>query len=504
MIIVQLEPPHATRGGDWFYRTHAPGVAMARAGGVFVIDATNVHRARARLIAEADVLVLNMVCDADLLPLLADRRAKKRLSVYELNDDVACLQPWNPAAPFYANPENLALWRRTAASCDAIQFCTPELKRVYDHLHQQTAVFRNHLSFLDGRAAARSGGEQPAGSLTIGWGGSHGHRDDIAAVAEPLAAFVERRPDVTLALMSSEPIHRLFERLAPHKKRLVGPGSLEDYYRFLDTIDVGIAPLCDTGFNRCRSDVKFLEYALHGVVPVVQRLAPYVDTVDDGRTGYLFRDAGELMTILARLVDEPGARTSVASAARAYVASERCEEARAADRLAFYRRLSRAPAEGPALFDACAALEGATQTGRHLSLDPTRYERLVHDALVIGQASTRRDDAARLLREASALEPHAYQPVAFAAGVSDDPLAELERALELEPRSIASWLSLGALFSAAKRPDAALKALHAAAEVHPAYELPYRRMARLLEGAGHAADAAEIDRLAAELGARFE
>ena len=80
MLIAQIEPPHLTRGGDWFYRTHAPGRAMAELDGVTVVDLTNTHRCRDTLLAEADVVVLNMVCDPDLLPILGERTQRGQLT----------------------------------------------------------------------------------------------------------------------------------------------------------------------------------------------------------------------------------------------------------------------------------------------------------------------------------------------------------------------------------------------------------------------------------------
>src|SRR5262245_57195741 len=131
MLVAQIEPPHATRGGDRHYRTHSPGRVMSRHPGVTVADLTSVHRARDRILREADVVVLNMVCDPDLLPFVEDRKRRKLVTVYEINDDVASMQPWNPAAGFFANPEHQMLFRRHALAADAVQFSTNELARIY-------------------------------------------------------------------------------------------------------------------------------------------------------------------------------------------------------------------------------------------------------------------------------------------------------------------------------------------------------------------------------------
>jgi len=41
---------------------------------------------------------------------------------------------------------------------------------------------------------------------------------------------------------------------------------MDEYFKFLQTITIGLAPLIDTPYNRCRSDVKAIEYSAHGAL----------------------------------------------------------------------------------------------------------------------------------------------------------------------------------------------------------------------------------------------
>jgi hypothetical protein len=50
--------------------------------------------------------------------------------------------------------------------------------------------------------------------------------------------------------------------------------------------DVGIGPLRDTPFTRCKSDVKFLDYAAIGVAGAFSRVAPY-DGAEEGSPRHL-------------------------------------------------------------------------------------------------------------------------------------------------------------------------------------------------------------------------
>ncbi len=132
LLIVQVEPPQHEGSGDYFYRTHAPGIAMAQDDGVHVINITNQHRHKTEIMMRADVLILKNICDPDILPLIRGRKEKRKLTVYEIADDLNALQTWNPVYFFFKNKQNLDLGFRLANSCNALQVTSPELKNFTD------------------------------------------------------------------------------------------------------------------------------------------------------------------------------------------------------------------------------------------------------------------------------------------------------------------------------------------------------------------------------------
>lgn len=68
--------------------------------------------------------------------------------------------------------------------------------------------------------------------------------------------------------------------------------SYDLYQNYIINIkaDIGLAPLVDCPFNRCKSNLKFLEYSLLGMLTVASPVAPYLDTIQDGVTGLFVRD----------------------------------------------------------------------------------------------------------------------------------------------------------------------------------------------------------------------
>lgn len=501
LLIAQIEPPQEGDGGDYFYRTHAPGTAMAQDEDVFVVNATNVHRKKDHIMREADVLVLKNICDPDILPLIRERKLQKRLTVYEIADDLSALQPWNPVYPFYKNKENLALVYRLASCCDALQVTVPALKSLYGYLNKHCEVFLNQILHVPPERVLKESNE-----VVIGWGGSHGHLEDMEEISTPLIDWIMTQPNVILHLMCSDPIWKLFDSLTPHKKRRTLPGSIDEYYNFLAKIHIGIAPLKHTAFNLSRSDVKFLEYAVSGVVPVAAHLEPYLGSVKNEETGFLYKNSSELIDILNRLVKDASLARGIAKAARQYVIRERLQLKHGRDRIDFYMdRLNPVCTgrhrDGRAVqhFREWAKLEGAVKKGRHLRLSPTRFEELLHDGLVTMQLTSGKEQAHRFFQKAMMLEPRNYLPFLFGSPVAAEPVDSLRKAIELQPDSLKARILLGEDWARKGKIIEALQSLESALNVYPDYEIPYLRAADLLRKLGKKSQADSLFEKAREL-----
>jgi glycosyltransferase involved in cell wall biosynthesis len=81
--------------------------------------------------------------------------------------------------------------------------------------------------------------------------------------------------------------------------------------------DIAVAPLVDSPFNRCKSDLKFLEYAACGLPVVLSRVTPYSLTVRHGEDGLLTdNDDESWFRALESLALQPELRARLGAAAR--------------------------------------------------------------------------------------------------------------------------------------------------------------------------------------------
>ena len=81
-------------------------------------------------------------------------------------------------------------------------------------------------------------------------------------------------------------------------------------------MDINLAPLTDTIFNRAKSENKWVEAALVQTVTAASNLGAFAEMVQDGEDGVLCRDEAEWLEKLQRLIDDEPARKAIAG--RAY------------------------------------------------------------------------------------------------------------------------------------------------------------------------------------------
>ena len=212
----------------------------------------------------------------------------------------------------------------------AVQTTTEPLAAVLRARNPEVVVFPNAVAAVPD--VANYGGGQP---LTLFFGGLNREEDWPALVPalNDVAGRVGERLRFRIVADNG-----LFEALrTPHKEY----APIIDYRAYLGLLsgsEISFMPLADTPFNRCKSDLKFIEAAAHRVTPLASRTV-YADSIEDGRTGALFDDAAELRLKLLHLLDDAPRAKAMADAARSEVVRTRMLAYQVAARAAWYRDL---------------------------------------------------------------------------------------------------------------------------------------------------------------------
>jgi len=495
LLVVHATSATDPEGRDLVYRTRQPCRALGELERVTVVSGSLLSPAftESSLLDEADVLVLADAADPDLLPVLDARRRRQRLTIYEVGTHL--LSP-PPAARTAARARDLVtrgMPLHLARRADGVQLATPALEQRFGALNPRRAVFPSQRWDAPETTSARA-----PGRVVVGWAGGPAHAEDLRAIAPALVAVVQRHPQVDVAVMGDLWLREALGAVPASRLALTPAGTPEDHARFLDGLDVGLAPLGATDFNRCRSDVRFLEYAAHGVLAVCADLEPY-RAVRPGQTGFLFRDVADLEAVLEQTLAQPALRAKTTEAAARYVAEERVERRHIGDRLAFYLAtatqlgLPLAPRGGGDPLEALG--QAPTFAGsRYLALGGGATEALLRAGLVERSAG-RLVEARRLFTEARRASPRAYMPELLLGETEEDTtlsIEALERAAELNPRSCLAPFLMGLRLGYAGAADKAAAALQRARAVAPSFGAPQERLGELAEAAGRVEEACQL------------
>ena len=317
--IVQLVLVDET--GDSYYRMRWPGAEMAEQNPAWtVINLDAAARERYEWGLEADLLVLIQSSDLDMLTVIEERGKRGKKTLIEYNDNFYSPQLWSPVSEPWSSPLLWQSYELIAKAGDALMVTGPGLSELFTNLGANEIVemenhFPRRLPPFDLIYTP------PQERLNIGWAGSLGHMADIIAIRDIIAEILEVHPEVDFAVMGNESLPSVL-RLPESRMSYTPWGSMEDYIRFWAPIHIGIAPLLDTPYNRCRSDIKAVEIAASGALPVLSKAVPYQKFID--KTGVpSFSSPIDLKKVLTKLIRSKEKLPAATEKAYNYVRTER-------------------------------------------------------------------------------------------------------------------------------------------------------------------------------------
>lgn len=300
--IVQLALMNET--GDSYYRMRWPAAQLAKfepSWRIINLDAS--AKERFEWAERADLLVLYQSSDLELLPVLERRREQSRKTLAEYNDNFYAPQAWSPVVQEWSSPLVWQAYERIMSLADEVLVTGPGLEQLFAATvaRKQIHILPNCFPFeLEPFDSLYSSKEQ---ELILAWGGSLGHMADLLSIAPLLREVLEETPHLRLHIMGNKAIPDLL-RLPADRFQFTAWGAVQDYFRFLRNAHLGVIPLLDTEYNRCRSDIKAVELAALGVLPLVPDILPYQEFIQtNGIQPY--RNFQELKERIAHYIMRP-------------------------------------------------------------------------------------------------------------------------------------------------------------------------------------------------------
>ncbi len=304
VVVVPERFENATPSPCGYIRLLQPLDHLASTGEIDIVlaDPTEALRYRADIIA-TQRYALPDAATADALA--AHCRAHGIRLLYDLDDDLLNIPRDHPEAAILRPRARLVA--RMLGHADAVWASTPALRQ---SLHAAGHAARVVANGLDERLwAAPPSPIRPArGPVRILYMGTATHDADFAIVEPALArlhAEFAGRVRIDMIGVTARGVPDFIRRLAPPAH------AIASYPGFVDWItgqpitgqnwDIGIAPLADTGFNRCKSAIKVLDYAALGLAVLASDVPAYRGSAAElvGNT------APAWFAALARLVRDP-------------------------------------------------------------------------------------------------------------------------------------------------------------------------------------------------------
>jgi len=258
---------------------------------------------------------------------LVDFCRKKGTSlVYSIDDNLIDL---NNNEPGRIRPtiQEKNLIRYFIREADGVIVSTRTLKERLENLNERIFVLENALDEklieIDRKIPKRDD------KLILGYMGTYTHDRDFMEIYPALRKIIYKYKErVHIEVVGALSEDKLLKSI-PNATRLDTRGNVE-YPKFWEWMnknvhwDMAIAPLIKNEFTKCKSDIKYLDYAALGAPTICTNFAPYEESVIHKKNGLIVEnDTGSWIDAMEALINDEELRLRLRRNAKEYLLSNR-------------------------------------------------------------------------------------------------------------------------------------------------------------------------------------
>ncbi len=263
---------------------------------------------------------------------------KKKL-VYDIDDNYLDVPESNPVHDkFKATKRDRAILSASFFFADALTCSTEPLKdrlqAHFRHVHQIEKPIFVIPNMNDVHDWNFTPVKKHTDKVVIGYSGSNSHQEDLMIVLPIIDKLMAKYPNLWFEIIGAidkSKLDQYFRGFTPkHLERVAMLPATATFWEYPEYLseqkwDIGIAPLVDSNFTRCKSHIKWLEYSMYKIPTVASRVYPYFmelegrETITDGETGLLCQTQTEWGQKLEQLIESKELRKKIGTQAYEHV-----------------------------------------------------------------------------------------------------------------------------------------------------------------------------------------
>lgn len=215
----------------------------------------------------ADIVVTQMLVDKNMIALIREYQVEHGLKYVVEQDDYPDIDDSNPHKVEHDISDAPEVIKISMGIADMITTTTDYLANKLRAFNSNVVVLPNYMDMERWDVPKL---HNTSDTIRIGWLGSVTHLKDLELVVEPLRRICLEYPNVQLVMIGDLRVQQLLQGL-PVEVMLGVPFDVYPTRLSGLRLDIGLAPLRPTEFNRCKSNIKWLEYSIAEVPGVYSR-----------------------------------------------------------------------------------------------------------------------------------------------------------------------------------------------------------------------------------------
>lgn len=213
-----------------------------------------------------------------------------------------------------AYDENVRAYGQLLDLCQGAVTTTGELKAALESHVQEVCINRNRASeeMMQLSEEALRQKTEHSDKVRLGYfSGSITHNPDIEMLLPVLLKLMQKYENLEFVSVGELEVPEKLKEFSDRIK-IMPFTDWKKLPKLISEVDINLAPLEDTIFNRAKSENKWVEASLVQVVTVASDLGAFADTIEDKKTGFLCGKLEDWESVLSELIENPKIRKKVA------------------------------------------------------------------------------------------------------------------------------------------------------------------------------------------------